>query len=42
VADSIATWLAEYAERVEAGKYEVEEGFGDYYLADSEGLHWMI
>ena len=42
VAASIGAWLAEYAERVGDGKYTVEEGFGDYFLEDTEGRHWLI
>lgn len=29
---SLAEWLEQYASRVEADDYAVEEGFGDYYL----------
>ena len=32
IAHSFAEWLDGYAERVEADDYEVDEGFGDYYL----------
>jgi predicted DNA-binding WGR domain protein/cell wall assembly regulator SMI1 len=31
-AESVARWLEQYAASIEAGEYEVEEGFGDYYL----------
>jgi len=33
LAPSLADWFQRYAERVEAGDYTVEQGFGDYYLA---------
>ncbi len=32
VAPSLAAWLEEYASRLEADDYVLEEGFGDYYL----------
>jgi hypothetical protein len=32
LAPSLATWLEQYASRVEADDYAVEGGFGDYYL----------
>lgn len=32
LAPSVSAWLTKYADDVEAGKYEVAEGFGDYYL----------
>jgi cell wall assembly regulator SMI1 len=32
LAPSLVAWLEEYAARVDAGDYVVEEGFGDYYL----------
>ncbi|WP_394840334.1 SMI1/KNR4 family protein [Pendulispora rubella] len=38
VAESILDWLEAYADRVEAGTYHVEEGFGDCYLARDEAL----
>lgn len=39
VAASIAEWLEGYADRVEAGAYAVEEGFGDCYLARDDAMH---
>jgi SMI1 / KNR4 family (SUKH-1) len=33
LAPSLAAWWDQYAERVEANDYAVEEGFGDYHLA---------
>ena len=33
VAKSLSEWAEQYAARVEADDYAVEEGFGDYYLA---------
>jgi len=32
LAPSLAEWLEQYASRVDADDYAVEEGFGDYYL----------
>lgn len=32
-AESIAEWFTKYADGIEAGRYQVEEGFGDYYLS---------
>jgi cell wall assembly regulator SMI1 len=32
LAPSLEEWFQRYADRVEADDYEVEEGFGDYYL----------
>lgn len=42
IAGSLGEWLDAYAARVEADDYEVEEGFGDYYLAerDREAERW--
>jgi cell wall assembly regulator SMI1 len=31
-ATSVAEWLEQYASAIEAGAYELEEGFGTYYL----------
>ena len=33
VAPSVSAWLADYAARVVAGAYEVEDGLGDVYLS---------
>jgi cell wall assembly regulator SMI1 len=38
VASSILEWVEAYADRVEAGDYTVEEGFGDCYLARDEAM----
>lgn len=39
LADSVLDWIEAYADRVEAGKYTVEEGFGECYLAGPDGMH---
>jgi hypothetical protein len=36
IAGSVVEWLEDYADRVEAGGYEVDEGFGDCYLASRD------
>jgi cell wall assembly regulator SMI1 len=38
VAPSIEAWLSAYADRVEAGAYTVEEGFGNCYLARDDSM----
>lgn len=32
-AESVEAWATQYAQAVEAGDFEVEEGFGDYFLS---------
>jgi hypothetical protein len=39
VAGSVIEWLEGYADRVEAGEYTVEEGFGECYLSRPDGMH---
>ena len=39
VALSILDWLEAYADRVEAGAYAVEEGFGQCYLARDTAMY---
>jgi cell wall assembly regulator SMI1 len=39
VATSILDWVEAYADRVEAGGYEIEKGFGECYLARGEAMY---
>jgi internalin A len=38
VAASVTDWAEQYAARIEAGAYRVEEGFGDYFLAREDAM----
>jgi hypothetical protein len=39
VAASIVDWIEAYGERVCAGRYVVEKGFGSCYLARADGMY---